>query len=73
MNRKASRIIKFILLAVPFILGLVGFYMVDGRPLLQSMYITCQLYLLCGAEVAPNIWIEIARWTAPLTTYAAHF
>ncbi|MBQ7816544.1 MAG: hypothetical protein IJ339_04205, partial [Oscillospiraceae bacterium] len=68
MNKKTSRIVKFILLAVPFILGVVGFCCIDGRPLLQSMYITCQLYLLCGAEVAPNIWVEVARWAAPVAT-----
>lgn len=68
MKNKSNYIIKYILLIIPFILGIAGFCFVDGRPLLQSMYITCKLYILGGDEIVPNLLVEISRWLAPVAT-----
>ena len=68
MKNKSAKILKYILMSVPLFIGIWGFWYMDGRPFLQSVYQTCQLYLFCGEPVVPNILVEIARWAAPVAT-----
>ena len=59
---------KLVLLAVPMFLGLFGFIFVEGHPLLQSLFNCICMYCLNYQEEPLNIWIEVARWLAPLAT-----
>lgn len=68
MKNKASSFVKYILLALPLALGIVGYYFIDGRPFLQSVYISFKLYGMGGEELPPNTAIELARWLGPVAT-----
>ena len=59
---------KLFLLVVPLILGLIGFVWVEGLPLVQSLFNCVCMYCLNYQDVPTNLWIEIARWLAPLAT-----
>lgn len=59
---------KYLLLALPMALGIVGYGAVEGLPLLQSVYISTALYGFGADELPPNAVIEIARWLGPVAT-----
>ncbi|MBE6878609.1 MAG: hypothetical protein E7488_05530 [Ruminococcaceae bacterium] len=65
---KKKKLAKIILLAMPLILGMTGYFIVDGRPFLQSLYISIKLYGFGAEETPPNTIIEIARWVGPVAT-----
>lgn len=55
---------------VPFVLGSVG-YIIEGNRVTDSLYAGFSLYFTSIVLDSYNIWIEIARWTAPLATATA--
>lgn len=55
---------------VPFVLGSVG-YIIEGNRVTDSIYAGFSLYFTSIVLDSYNIWIEIARWTAPLATATA--
>lgn len=59
---------RVLLLALPLILAMIGFVLVEKEPLLQSLFLSICMYLMGYQELPPNIWLELARWTAPLAT-----
>ena len=67
MNHKRI-IIKSLLVTCPFVLGVIGLVGVEKQPLLDTMYNCFQMYLMDFGGEASNVWIELARWTAPLVT-----
>lgn len=58
---------KLMLYVLPFVLGMIG-YLTAGVDVLQALYSSIRLYLLECDDATWNIFIEIARWTAPLAT-----
>jgi len=72
MNNKTYR---FIFIA-PLIIGVFGFLYSDIESMLElniksilnALYQSIQFYVINGVENADNIFIEIARWSAPLMT-----
>lgn len=58
-----------ILLPIPFVLGTAGYY-ISGQTLGDSIYYGIGLYGFSWENSSKNIYIEIARWTAPLLTVA---
>lgn len=60
-------IFKILIFALPFCLGLAG-YLKSGESVLQALYSSVCLYVLEYREVEWNIFLEIARWTAPIVT-----
>lgn len=66
MKRKSIR--RAVVLLVPMILGMIGFFLLEGRPFLDSLFTCLQLYTLGYSDTPPNLWIEAARWMAPLAT-----
>lgn len=58
------------MLVIPFILGTIG-YRSAGKTLSDSLYGALQLYSMSLFSDTVNIWLEIARWTAPLATATA--
>ncbi len=69
MTGKRSRW-KIILFALPFVIGTTG-YLVAGETVTDSLYSSIALYGMSPISDAFNVWIEIARWTAPLATATA--
>lgn len=59
-----------ILIIVPFILGSAGFLLLGKAPL-DAMYCALNLYGLSLDEDEINLWIELARWAAPLVLTAS--
>ncbi len=73
MKKWSSRIIKAIILLLPFTLGTIGFYLSINDGLINSMYRAMRLYFVeldCDYDQI-NILINIARWTAPVMSAAA--
>ena len=61
-----------IIIVIPFILGTIGYLFAEEK-ITDSLYDSIVLYWFSPTSDAYNIWIEIARWTAPLVTATAIF
>lgn len=59
---------KLLLMALPFVFGVVGFTLVERKPLVDGLFLTLCMYVLGYTDAPANVWIELARWTAPLAT-----
>lgn len=64
MKEKKSNIGKYLLILVPFVMGVTGFTVLDGQPVVDSLFLSMEMYFLNYSDSPPNILIEIARWTA---------
>lgn len=59
---------KLALLFAPTLLGMIGFA-VDGSLSPSDALYTCVCMHMLGYQSSPpNLWVELARWTAPLAT-----
>ena len=68
MNTKKQKTGKFILYLLPFIIGMYGIWIIDHARFTDAVYDTLHMYALSFGGEPDNIFIEIARWTAPLVT-----
>lgn len=59
---------KILLFVLPLVCGLMGLVVVEGEPVLDSLYRCIAMYLMNYGDTPPNWWVEIARWSAPLVT-----
>ena len=64
---------RILALLIPLVLGLAGFFCLDGRPFLDSLFTCIQLYVLGYSDPPPNLCVELARWLAPLATVSGVF
>lgn len=67
MKTWIRRIWKPIFLLSPMALGMLGFYEA-GESFLQALYKCIGLYGMNYSDDPANIWLEVARWLAPLAT-----
>ena len=67
---KNKRKIIVLLALIPFIIGTLGYSMCESR-FTDALYASLSLYFTNKASDGYNIFVEIARWTAPLVTAAA--
>lgn len=67
MPTNTLRTVKYPLLCLPFILGLIGL-LTAGESLSDSLYGALGMYLLQYQQTAPNLLTSLARWSAPLAT-----
>lgn len=65
--RKKHIWLKTIVILIPFILGTIGLYLA-GERLGEAMYYSLGMYFMAYMDIAPNLLVEIARWSAPLMT-----
>lgn len=67
-----SKIKRFapLLFLLPFVIGSIG-YILSGNSVTDSLYAGYTLYFSSPVSDSYNVWIEIARWTAPLATATA--
>lgn len=66
-SKTLTFIVKILIFVTPCILGIIG-YLKAGDDILQALYSAVSLYLLNYFEAEWNVFIEIARWTAPIVT-----
>lgn len=59
-----------VLALVPLVLGTIG-YKLSGEMITNALYAAFSLYFTSQISDAYNVYIEIARWTAPLVTVTA--
>ena len=59
-----------VLALVPLMLGTIG-YKLSGEMITNALYAAFALYFTSHISDAYNVYIEIARWTAPLVTATA--
>lgn len=67
MRKKLTRVGKYLLLGVPWILGAVGFFLA-GEQAEDALFTALCMYGMEVQDPAPNALVELARWTAPLAT-----
>lgn len=63
-----KKLLPFVLL-IPFCVGIVG-YRKAGETVSDAVYYSIQLYSLGWNGAQKSVWLEVARWTAPLVTAA---
>lgn len=63
-----KRVIKIIVFFIPFVFGVIGFRMAEGAAFNDALFYSIGFYTLNNMDPAENIFIEMARWTAPLMT-----
>lgn len=68
-----KKCLSAMLMAVPFLLGVIGYLQAEPHAYLDAFYSAIRLYgMECDAE-HPTFLLELARWTAPLATATAFF
>ena len=67
MPNQILRRLKYPLLCLPLILGLIGL-LTAGESFGNSLYSALSMYLLQYQSAGPNFLTNLARWTAPLAT-----
>ena len=63
-----KQIVYRLLIICPLVLGVVGFVAVDRMSLPDALFNCVQMYVLNYGEEPTSLWVELARWTAPLAT-----
>ncbi len=69
-SKKAGRIGRYALwlfISIPAILGMIGLTL-EGSGFWNAAYSCLTMYLVDFGEPTDNIWIQAARWLAPLAT-----
>lgn len=67
-KRNVKKIVKIVVFFIPFILGVIGYSMMEGIALRDALFYPIGFYTLNTIEPAENVFLEIARWTAPVMT-----
>lgn len=68
MSNNRINIKKAFIFILPFILGTYGLFWLEHIPLQDALFSSVAMYFLNYGDTPANIYIEIARWTAPLMT-----
>lgn len=68
MSENRIRPKQLILFVLPFFCGTYGLWALDQQTLWDAMFSSICMYLMNYGDSAPNLFVEIARWTAPLMT-----
>lgn len=63
-----NKISKLALLCVPMLLGVIGFAIDGSLGPSDALYTCVCMHMLGYQTTPPNLWVELARWTAPLAT-----
>lgn len=63
-----KKIIKLFVFLTPFLLGTIGFAVIEGVPLNDALFFSVGFYTLNNTDAASNIFLELARWSAPFVT-----
>ena len=64
-NQKPLRVL---LLLIPIILGTIGLFVLEKEPFMDALFRCVQMYVLNYSDTPPNLFVEAARWIAPLAS-----
>lgn len=70
---KKQTAFRLLLLITPTLLGFIGFAAIDHLSISDALFNCLQMYVINYGESPTNIWVELARWTAPLATAGGIF
>lgn len=65
--KRSLPVLKYVLLALPLLLGVSGLLMA-GEAFLDALFYSVCMYAMGYQELPQNLLVEIARWLAPLAT-----
>ena len=68
MKRYVDRLVKLAMFVTPCVLGVIGFSQAGEMGLGDALYNSIRLYGMEFDETPPNLFLEAARWLAPLAT-----
>lgn len=68
--KQAGKVLAFFL---PAVFGVIGFALLEGEPLSNALFNCLSMYVINYADPPANIFVELARWTAPLATASGVF
>ncbi len=69
IRRMLFRVMQWVFLTLPFVLGTIGLSKLNGGNLVDAAYTTCRLYGMdADLPEVINGYVEAARWLAPLAT-----
>ena len=63
MKEKKSNIGKYLLILVPFVMGVTGFTVLDGQPVVDSLFLSMEMYFLNYSDSPPNYFSRSAVQT----------
>ena len=66
--RYSKRLLKYAFILLPFILGVYGFQQIEGVNTTWALYYALRLYGINTDLDNINLYVEIARWLAPVAT-----
>lgn len=68
MSEKRIQIRRLLIFVLPFLSGTYGLWRLEHESLWDAMFLSICMYLMNYGDSAPNLFVEIARWSAPLMT-----
>lgn len=68
MKNILCRMGKLFLVILPLLLGMIGLWVMAGEPLLDALFSCVNMYVLNYGDPPVNLFVELARWLAPITT-----
>lgn len=68
MDQKEKKIIKGIIFCLPLCLAVYGYFVLADFRLPDALFHAIGLYAMSDLDTPPNLYVEIARWTAPIMT-----
>ena len=68
MSEKRIQIRRLLIFVLPFLSGTYGLWQLEHESLWDAMFLSICMYLMNYGDSAPNLFVEIARWSAPLMT-----
>ena len=66
--KTGKKLLKFLIFIFPLVCGTIGFFVLEKEPLQNSLFYSVLMYVMNYSYPAPNILVEIARWTAPFVS-----
>ncbi len=66
--KKLAVVGKKLIFFFPLVCGMIGLVGQAGGDFLDALYQCVGMYLMNYGDTPPNLWVEVARWTAPLIT-----
>ncbi len=68
MKKALSRMGKILFFLLPVILGMIGLWGLAGESVLDALFNCVNMYVLNYGDPPANLFVELARWLAPVTT-----
>lgn len=64
---------KALVFCGPVVFCVIGFSLLEGEPLINALFNCVSMFVLNYSDPPANLFVELARWTAPLATAGGVF